>query len=98
MEAWYSRVQESHGSRGGHARRGMTRARSWTGRAAMSRSTSSLVPSFVTAGAHRTRVSEMRPGSRAGRLCVAMQTFGSALGKSARRIVGVGRHQHRWST
>ena len=52
------------GSRGERARRRRTRVRSWTGRAATSCSTSSTVPSFVTAGTHRTRVSEMRLNRR----------------------------------
>ena len=37
-----------------------TPARSWTGRAAMSGATDSGLPLLVTAGTHRTRVSEMR--------------------------------------
>jgi hypothetical protein len=36
------------------------RARTWTGRAATSRATDSALPHLVTAGTHRTRVSEMR--------------------------------------
>ena len=37
-----------------------TRARSWTGRAAVSCSTDSSVPKFSTIATHKTRVSEMR--------------------------------------
>ena len=44
---------------------GRTRARSWTGRAVVSRSTDSSVPRFSTIAIHRTRVSEMRLLSRA---------------------------------
>jgi hypothetical protein len=41
--------------------------RSWTGRAATSRATDSGLPHLVTAGTHRTRVSEMRTAAAAGR-------------------------------
>jgi len=41
-----------------------TRVRAWTGRAAMSLSTDSHVPTLVTAGTRRTRVSEMRLAER----------------------------------
>lgn len=40
--------------------RAAVRVRGWTGRAATSRATASELPPFVTAGTHRTRVSEMR--------------------------------------
>ncbi len=49
------------------ARRPRTRVRSWKGRAAMSLVTDSAVPTFVTAGTRRTRVSEMRLPVRATR-------------------------------
>jgi hypothetical protein len=41
------------------------RTRTWTGRAALSRATSTGVPHLVTSGTHRTRVSEMRAGGAA---------------------------------
>ena len=49
------------------ARRPRTRVRSWKGRAAMSLQTDSAVPTFVTAGTRRTRVSEMRLQARVAR-------------------------------
>ena len=62
-----------------------TRARSWTGRSALSRSTDSLVPSFVTAGARKTRVSEMRLLARDRRLRLNDRSTASATAPSERR-------------
>ena len=51
------RPNDFRGPRDEDTRPSRTRVRSWTGRSAMSRSTDSPVPSFVTAGARKTRVS-----------------------------------------
>ena len=74
-----------------------TRVRSWTGRSALSRSTDSLVPSFVTAGARKTRVSEMRPLTRARRLGLNIESAASATVTLECRNRGETESQHRWS-
>ena len=78
------------------ARPSRTRVRSWTGRSAMSRSTDSPVPSVVTAGAPKTRVSEMRLLSRARPLRLKVESAGSATTTTECRNRGVPEHQHRW--
>lgn len=65
-------------------RRPRTRVRSWTGRAANSLSTDSAVPTFVTAGTRRTRVSEMRLDLRIGAPQSHCQCTGPAIRTSAR--------------
>ena len=64
-----------------------TRVRSWTGRAAMSRSTDSHVSTLVIAGTRRTRVSEMRLPGRTGsdrpRASLARPVPGSLARRSA---------------
>jgi hypothetical protein len=65
------------------ARRPRTRVRSWKGRCAMSLLTDSAIPTFVTAGTRRTRVSEMRSLARARRRAFAM--VGPAPTHSERR-------------
>ena len=66
------------------------RVRSWTGRAAMSSMTDTLVPRFVTAGTHRTRVSEMRlpAGTDSRSMFERMSVPGSAT-QQGRRDAGV---------
>jgi len=54
-----ARVGDGAGVRAGEGNE-YARVRAWTGRAAMSRATSTGVPHVETSGTHRTRVSEMR--------------------------------------
>jgi hypothetical protein len=91
------RPNDGRAPRDAKARPSRTRVRSWTGRSAMSRSTDSPVPSFVTAGARKTRVSEMRPLPRARRLRLNGESADSATATPKRRNRGVTEHQHRWS-
>jgi hypothetical protein len=44
------------------------RVRSWTGRSALSSTTETVIPRFVTAGTRKTRVSEMRDEQACRRL------------------------------
>ena len=85
------------GPRDEEARPSRTRVRSWTGRSAMSCSTDSPVPSFVTSGARKTRVSEMRLLPRARRLRLNVESADSTTATSECRNRGVPEHQHRWS-
>ncbi len=91
------RPNDGRAPRDEQARPSRTRVRSWTGRSAMSRSTDSPVPSFVTAGARKTRVSEMRHLPRARRLHLNMESADSATATPECRNRGVNEHQHRWS-
>ena len=63
------------------------RVSSWTGRALASRATDSGLPAFVTAGTHRTRVSEMRDGAprRRGASQVEAPTVAAATTSPAER-------------
>ena len=72
----------------------LSRVRSWTGRAAMSCSTDSSVPRFVTAGTRRTRVSEMRPHTRAAALH-AVESRRPGLAARERRGVESPGREHR---
>ena len=71
MTTWSPAVDETREpsrERARVARPAPARVRSWTGRAAMSVATDSGLPHLVTAGTHRTRVSEMRlAAARTGR-------------------------------
>jgi hypothetical protein len=91
------RPNDLSASRDEMARPSRTRVRSWTGRSAMSRSTDSPVPSFVTAGAPKTRVSEMRSLPRARRLLLTVESTDSATATLECRNRGVNAHQHRWN-
>jgi hypothetical protein len=97
-----ARVGSSHADR--DSRRAIlaparARCASWTGRAATSRSTDSSLPTFVTAGTRRTRVSEMRVLVRAGRAPSAATPTGPAPTiRTPERTRDGGPHaQHRWS-
>lgn len=70
-----------------------TRVRSWKGRAAMSLLTDSAVPTFVLAGTRKSRVSEMRSLSRAGRVPSKTDAAGSVITAFERRNRGI---QQRW--
>ena len=73
--------------RGETPRLARTRVRSWTGRAAMSLSTDSHVPTFVTAGMRRTRMSEMRLATaRIGRLSRRGETAGAVCSAFQHRM------------
>jgi hypothetical protein len=83
------------------ARPAPARARSWTGRAAMSVATDSGLPHLVTAGTHRTRVSEMRgTAAVSGRPSLqALQEAPTgpaahATATAQRRHPGLPRHRH----
>ena len=81
------------------SRAGSIRARSWTGRARASRATDSGLPPFVTAGTHRTRVSEMRDGAPRRRGTSSMEAPaapGASPSPSERSERAPGRHQPRW--
>jgi len=67
------------------ARTPRTRVRSWKGRAAMSAMTDSAVPTFITAGTRRTRVSEMRLPARVALLRDVPESADSDIANSARR-------------
>jgi hypothetical protein len=92
--AYIGRTHDAHGSRRDGARPSQARARSWTGRAVTSRSTDSTLPTFVTAGTRRTRVSEMRLVPRAGRRSRERGAISPGTATPQRRNVG-GLHRHR---
>jgi hypothetical protein len=76
------------GAKDASTRAPRTRVRSWTGRSAMSFCTDSHVPTFVTAGTFRTRVSEMRLSGRTRLARLSAGAAGSEPIPSQRRSRG----------
>lgn len=74
-----------------------TLARSWTGRAAMSCSTTTPIAAFVTSGTKKTRVSEMRGRDRAGSHFHRHGATGPEPATLQRRNQGNVADQPRWS-
>jgi hypothetical protein len=85
------------GPRAEGARRSRARVRSWAGRSAMLGSTDNPTTGSATAGARKTRVSEMRPLLRDRRLRLNVESTASAPVTPECRNRGVPEHQHRWS-
>ena len=74
-----------------------TPVRSWTGRAAMSCSTSTPIAAFITAGTGKTRVSGMRAYHRIDSRTQRHGAIGPDTATLQRRNQGTSAHQPYWS-